>query len=167
MGGFPNRPDLAALGPTLVDARPVLNPNQEATAAQFNLLRWQVAGIGLVSHRALLIFTANSGAQPILRRAEAWNPKGLSTGAHANPTITRNSTGNYDVLYPASVPDELGEMTSLAFAFGQGVVVTPSQTTQRVVVVTPLSGSPSGVKVKVFDSNADGIDGHNVAIFIG
>lgn len=165
--GFPHRPDLASLGPTLVDTAPVVNPTKEASAAQFNLLRWQTAGIGLLSYRAWLVFTANSGAQPILHRAEAWNPRGLSTGPHVNPTITRIGIGNYDVLYPAQVPDDLGVLTTLAFVHGLGEVVTPSQTTFRHVMVTPLSGSPSGVKVVVQDAAGSAVDAHDVSILIG
>jgi hypothetical protein len=167
MGGFPNRPDLASLGPTLVDTAPVLNPSKEATSAQYNLLRWQAAGIGLLSYRAWLIFTANSGSQPILLRAEAWNPKGLTTGANAPPVITRIGTGNYNVVYPTQVPDQANELTSLAFVHGVGQVVTPSQTTFRKVMVTPLSGSPSGVKVMVLDAAGSAVDGHDVSILIG
>ena len=167
MGGFPNRTDLASLGPVLVDSAPVVNPSKEATAGQFNLLRWQAAGLSLVSYRAWLIFTADAGSQPILHRAEAWNPKGLATGPHVPPTITRIGTGVYDVLYPTQVPDQLDVLTSLAFVHGAGAVVTPSQTTFRHVMVTPLSGSPSGVKVVVQDAAGSAVDGHDVSILIG
>ena len=167
MGGFPTRPDLASLGPTLVNAGRVLNPNKEATAEQYNLLRWQAAGMGIVSYRAKLVFTANSGAQPILARGEAWNPRGLTTGAYANPTITRIGVGNYDVEYPASVPDMDGESVPLVFEYGFGTVVTPSQTATRRVLVTPLFGVPSGVKVSIRDG-ADAVsDGNDVVVFIG
>jgi hypothetical protein len=167
MGGFPNRPDLAALGPDLVNARPLGNPNEEATAEQYNLIRWQLAGIGLLAYQAHLIFTAQAGSQPILHRAEAWNPRGLTTGGNANPTITRVGTGNYDVTYPTQVPDQLGDNVAVGFRHGIGSIVTPSSTTFRHVMVTPKTGVPSAVKVMLLDAAGAAVDGHDVSILIG
>lgn len=165
--GFPNRPDLAALGPTVVNLHPVGNPEKEATAAQWNLLRWQVAGLGLVAMRAHLIFAAAAGSQPIRWRQEAWNPRALTTTPHQDPTITRIGTGQYDVVYNSPVPDELGELVALSFRHGLGTIVTPSQTTFRHVMVSPLSGTPAGVKVMVLDAAGAAVDGHDVSILIG
>lgn len=165
--GFPSRPDLAALGPTVTNLHPVGNPEKEATAEQWNAVRWQVAGMGLVCYRAHLIFAAAAGSQPIRSRQEVWNPRALASGAHANPTITRIGTGQYDVVYPSPVPDDLDALVALSFRHGVGVVVTPSQATFRLVMVTPLSGTPAGVKVMVLDAAGSAVDGHDVSILIG
>ncbi len=166
MGGFPNRPDLAAFGPTLQDTTAVRDPTRHVGASLFNLMRHQLAGLGIVLPLAMLRFSA-APSPAVIARAEAWNPRALTSSPFTDPTLTRISTGNYEVVYPSPVTDDAGASVVLAFAYGLGTVVTPSQSTFRHVMVTPLTGNSAGVKVMVQDAAGSGVDGHDVAILIG
>jgi hypothetical protein len=145
MGGFPNRPDLASFGPDVVNTGITRDPTRQLSASTFNLIKYQLGGLGVVSMLAMLRF---SGADPPvqLARAEAWNPKGLTSDPYG---------------------DQAGAMAVLSFAHGFGVVTTPSLNVLRHVLVTPLSGNAAGVKVCVFDGSGSLVDGEDVAIYIG
>jgi hypothetical protein len=166
MGGFPNRPDLASFGPDVVNTGIVRDPTRELAAATFNLMRFQVAGLGVVAMRAMLRFSALD--PPVqLARAEAWNPKGLTSDPFGDPEITRVGPGEYDVVYPSPVLDQGGASAALSFTHGFGVIGTPSSIVLRHVLVTPLVGNAAGVKVAIFDASGSAVDGEDVAIFIG
>jgi hypothetical protein len=167
MSGFPNRPGLLDFGPeTLVDSRAIRNPKTELGAAFFGLVKSQLAGLGVVAPRAFLSFSA-SPSPAVLARSEAWNPKALTSAPFANPTLTRAATGSYNVVYTSPVTDAGGAAAALSFAFGGlGWVTTASLTVRKTVQVTPLSGTPNGVKVAVFDTSGALVDGNNVAILI-
>lgn len=166
MGGFPNRPDLAGFGPTLQDTTAVRDPTRHVGAALFNLMRHQLAGLGIVLPLAMLRFSA-APSPAVIMRAEAWNPRGLTSAPFDNPALTRIGTGNYEVVYTSPVTDDAGVSAVLAFSYGLGTVVTPSQSAFRHVMVTPLTGNSAGVKVMVLDAAGSGVDGHDVAILIG
>jgi hypothetical protein len=166
MPGFPNRPALTTFGPDAVDTRAIRDPSRELGAATFNLMKFQLAGMGVLSPRAFLQFLADTD-RTISARAEAWNPRGLTSSPFAAPTITRIDVGEYDVVYDSPVVDERGEDVALSFRWGWGVVVTPSSTVLKHVMVTPLTGSANGVKVATFDATGTLEDGEVVAILIG
>lgn len=166
MSGFPNRPGLASYGPDVVNTRPVRDPSRELSADTFNLMRFQTAGMGLVSARAFFSFTADNPAVQ-LDRAEAWNPDGNTASPFDDPNITRQNTGEYDVEYTTPVTDRNGDSVALSFAWGFGVVITPSLTVIKTVMVTPLSGTANGVKVAIFNAAGSAEDGNDVAIWIG
>lgn len=164
--GFPNRPDLASFGSDAVNTGAVRDPSRALDAAYWNLMKYQVAGIGLVAWRAHLRFVANTGPT-IIARSEAWNPRGLTSAPFADPVITRLATGRYSVVYTSPVVDERGANAALSFAYGTGFVVTASLTTLKTVVVTPLSGSSNGVHVAVFGAAGALEDGNSVGLLIG
>jgi hypothetical protein len=166
MPGFPARPDLATFGPDAVNTRAVRDPSRELDAATWNLLRFQVAGLGVISPRAYLEFLATA-AMTISARAEAWNPRGLTSAPFTPPTITRVGTGNYSVVYASPVTDQAGASVALSFTRGMGFVVTPSAIVLKHVLVTPLVGSSNGVKVAVFNAAGALEDGSVVGILIG
>lgn len=168
MSGFPLRPARGNFGPQMVDTTPVRDPSRQIGAATFNLLFWQTAGLGLVSPRAVLELDAAS--PPVIRaRAESWNPERLTTGAFADPDITRNDVGDFDVVYPTTVPDENGVLQPLSFAWAMGIVTNPSTTDVPIITVTPLTGQASGVKLMtrtLAAGSADLVDDWRVAIFL-
>jgi hypothetical protein len=166
MSGFPNRPDLATFGPDAVNTRAVRNPSRELDAAKYNLLKFQVAGLGVLTPRAYLEFLCTA-AVTISARAEVWNPRGLTSAPFTPPVITRVGTGNYSVVYASPVTDDLGASVALSFASGRGAVVTPSAIVLQSVMVSPLSGVPNGVKVALFNAAGALADGSIVAIWIG
>lgn len=170
MGGFPNRPDLAAFGPNAIDTRPVRDPSREMAAATWNLLRHQVAGMGVVSPRAFLRFTAGIGPV-LLARAEVWNPRGLTSAPFTNPEISRASTGQWVVTYDTPVTDADGVEVPLNFSWGMGVVCTPGSADATFVTVTPRVDEANAMHVTVRQLSEGGtielVDGHQVAILIG
>jgi hypothetical protein len=166
MTSFPNRPDLAALGPDAVDVYPVRDPSRALSAARFNLMKFQLAGLGVVTPLAFLSFSADT-SPAVISRAEAWNPSGLTASPFNDPSLTKQATGNYDVEYTTPVTDKDGNSVALSFSWGFGVVVTPSLAVRKSVMVTPLSGTANGVKVCVFDASDALEDGNDVAIWIG
>lgn len=165
MSGWPLRPDRDSFGPTFRDTTAVRDPTRQQSAQQHNLGLWQIAGMGLVSPRAMLVFTA-SVAHPILARAEAWNPKRLTTGAHADPTISRTGAGNYLVEYPSPVPDEEGEDAVLSFGYALAFPVNADPTTLKHAQAAVETGNTKQVRVCVF-SNANALeDDNDVAVLI-
>lgn len=166
MGGFPNRPDLATFGPDVINTGIIKDPSRQLSAETFNLLKFQVAGLGLTGFRAMLAFLCTGPTSP-LARVEAWNPRGLTSDPFGDPTITRIGTGEYDVEYPTPVLDQAGSDAALSFAYGVGMIIEPSQTVLTHVMVSPLLGNAAGVKVAIFDGTLAPIDGYRIAILIG
>jgi hypothetical protein len=166
MGGFPNRPDLATFGPDVVNTGIVKDPSRQLSAEIFNLLKYQVAGLGLTAFRAMLRFTCAVSPVPSAR-AEVWNPRGLTSDPFGDPSITRIGAGEYNVVYPSPVLDQLEASVALSFTHGLGMVSMPSSTTLRHVTVNPLTGESAGMKVCVFNAAGTRVDGDTVVIFIG
>ncbi len=166
MGGFPNRPDLATFGPDVVNTGIVKDPSRQLSAETFNLLKYQVAGLGLTAFRAYLAFEAVA-SPPLLARVEAWNPRGLTSDPFGDPTITRIGAGNYEIVYASPVTDQGGSDVALSLTHGVGMILDPSSVTFRLVMVSPLTGNAAGVKVAIFNSAAALTDGNRVGILIG
>ena len=130
MSGWPLRPARSSFGQTYEDSTPVRDPRKQIAAATLNLDFWQVAGLGLVSPRAVLHFTG--AASPILlARAEAWNPNQLSTGDYADPTVVVNGAGDYTWTYPTPVPDELGVYQAISFLWALAFTVNDAPDTLK------------------------------------
>jgi hypothetical protein len=165
-GGFPARPDLSSYGPTLQNAVPVRDPERELDAAVFNLLRHQAAGMGLLSPRVLLKLTVADPAV-LIARAEAWNPRGLTTGQYAAPTVAYVSTGRITVEYPELIADELGEDQSVAFSWGFGWLSADPPTTRKSVQVEPIAATPHILTVCCFNASDALENGNNVWIAAG
>lgn len=119
--GFPNRPALGDYGSDIVNTHPVSDPTRELDARYWNLAKFQLAGMGVVTPRVKFTFTSANPAV-LLERAEAWNPRALATGAYAPPTVVRNAGGDYTWSYPTQVPDEEGTLYPLSFADAMGWV---------------------------------------------
>lgn len=116
MSGYPVRPGLSDFGSTLENTYPVRDPSREVAAEIFNLTHFQVAGMGLLSPRAMIVFTPGATPVALVARAEAWNPDRRTTGTgYTDPTGVRNADGDYTWTWPASVPDKDGTLIPLAF----------------------------------------------------
>jgi hypothetical protein len=103
MGGFPTRPNRSAYGPDYEDERPVENVKREIGAGIFNLSFWQIAGIGRVVPKAVLICSVDDGVITTLNQLLAFDPNGeLSLLAW-----TYNSAGSYSLAFADKYPDEL------------------------------------------------------------
>ncbi len=165
MSGSPLRPDRDSFGPEYRDSTAVRDPTRQAAAASYNLLCWQVAGMGLLAPRAMIVFRGQVGPL-LLARAESWNTKRLSSGAYANPTILRASTGNYTVEYPSPVPDEQGVDQTIAFSYVLGFCVNTDPTALKHVQGAVVSGNAKQVRACVFSSAAALQDGHDIALLL-
>lgn len=153
MSGWPLRPDRDSYGPTFQDTAPVRDPARQISAATFNLLCWQQAGMGLLMPRAMLEFVM--GVSPsIVQRAEVWNPERSTVGAFADPTFTRTGAGNYLVEYPTPVPDENGDDVELAFSAALAFVTNADPTVLKHAQAAVVSATPKQVRVCAFSSAA-------------
>lgn len=122
MSGFPARIQRSDLGPTFVDAYPVENPETDIGARAFNAAFHQVAGMNLVSPRAIVVAEYSGGALSIQYQAEAWNPN----SDQAHPVLSRNGTGLYFLTFDASYADESGVQIPTTLYFVKGSSMTSS-----------------------------------------
>jgi hypothetical protein len=114
MSGFPTRSSLLAFGPEkLKDQGASLNPEKEVSAAQVNLLKWQVAGLGIVSPLASAL-VLDTGA--LSAAGAVWNPKGLP-GLH--PSVQKTGTGVYVVTWAVQYEDETDTMRPVSIAWAR------------------------------------------------
>lgn len=165
MSGFPLRPDRASFGEVLVNAAPVRDPSRQLDAAIFNLLTWQVAGLGLLAPRALVLFTAQA-SPPLLARAEAWNPRGQTGGAYAPPVITRNGTGDYTLAWTSPVPDADAVDQALSFSFAHAFTINADPSVVKHAQAAPVLALPRSVRVCVFNAANALADGNDVALLV-
>ncbi len=114
MSGFPTRPSLLTFGKEkLKNHGASLNPEKEVSAEQVNLLKWQVAGLGIVSPLANAL-VLDTGA--LSSAGAVWNPKGLP-GLH--PTVQKTGTGVYVVTWAAEYEDETDTMRTVSIAWAR------------------------------------------------
>lgn len=167
MSGFPTRPQLSDFGPiVLQDARPVRDPDIELAAAQWNLMKHQVAGMGLLSPRVVAQLTVDASPALAVNR-EAWNPRQLTSGNFAPPTPAAVATGRVTLTYLTPVEDQLGNEIPIAFAWGFGFAHASPPTTFRSVQVTPVTGQLNRLEICVFDAAGALQNGSTVWVFAG
>jgi len=145
MGGFPNRPDRTDFGPTYEDERPVQDAKREIAASIFNMDFWQLAGLGKVAPKAVLVCTV-SGAVTTTDQMLAFDPNAnLST-----LTWTYNGVGDYDLAFSSQYPDELGNNVNLslvggiALATGSSPLVGSVDLTSGYELTVNFASDPSG-----------------------
>lgn len=141
MSGFPNRPGRGNFGPTMRNARPVVDPSRELGANAINLAWWQLAGAGRVLPMALLILNTDG---TLLHQALAFDPR-----AKLDPIPTaRSSAGVYTVTFASSYADEGGIQRSFipraAMAAPQGAAAglfVRTSVVGQVVQLSSLNGA--------------------------
>lgn len=163
MSGFPRRPSIASFGPDLRDPKVITNPETQVGADLMNLIRYQVAGLGLMSLRAWALIDSTGGVTPVIKaRAESWNPLALSSAPYLPPTPGRSGVGALTLAYASSYPDENGvaQATSILVA----VAFAVNRTTVRDAAAT-VSGSTITIALKEFGGGTfAAVDG---AVFVG
>jgi hypothetical protein len=135
VAGFPVRPSRAAFGPKPIDRFPVRDPARYGAANLFDLLYWQVAGLGVAGHVGFVTLTSDGTNLSIVSSGEAWDPDGGS-----QPTYSRSAAGTYAIQYAASYLDKDGNTVTTNLL---GCIVIPQ---------TLISGNSARVTSKV---NAD------------
>jgi len=164
--GFPVRPTAAQIGPVMQQLVPVRNPDTDLSADTWNLVRFQVAGAGLMVPRVLFKVTVDN-PMVLLARSEAWNPDGLATGSYADPSIAYVSTGRGTVEYPSTMPDQLGDSQQVVFSWARGWIHLDPPTTVKLVQVAPVAATPNRLTVCVFDAANALEDGNDVWVAAG
>lgn len=165
---FPTRPQLSDFGPiTLLNAGAVRDPDRQATAEHWNLIKNQVAGMGLLSPLVAVKFEAFDPIGDILARSEVWNPQLQTGGSFAAPVPERVSAGRYTLTYPETVPNHLGEEISLAFSWAFAFHHADPPTTIRKVQACPVGATPNVITVICFDATDTLDDGNTIWVFAG
>lgn len=163
MSGFPLRPDRDSFGPELQNTSPVRDSRRQLDASIANLLMHQCSGMGLVSPRSALAFTADVGPT-ILGRVEAWNPKRLTAPPYDDPAIVRQAAGDYLITYPTPVPDEQGADAAISFQWAAAFVIEPDPTVFGYAQVA-VDAQTNRLRVAVYDSTLSLVDGRRVVVF--
>lgn len=151
MSGFPNRPSRTAFGPEKRNERRVQNPETELDSAEMNLDFWQVAGMGLVAPRVVIIALASGGSlpTPYSYQGIAWDPKGL---LGAIPSVY-NGVGDYEFNFAATYPDQRGVAIATSLKGGKVSAQTDQDIRGVVKIVTPTQAV-----VKLFDAAGAPVD---------
>jgi len=154
MAGFPTRPSRDDFGPEYKNTRPKRSADKELDASVFNLHCHQVAGLGAVS--CLCWIEGGIIAGPDVARvahAEAWNPKGLETGAYTPPALARTGVGVYTFAYASTYPDETGAAIATNLQYPWGLAL--GKTNDAAMVLVEMADAVSGT-IRVFDLDLDG-----------
>lgn len=164
--GFPSRADIGDFGAEIVgNTRAVRDPQKELDFRAWNLMRHQVAGMGLVSPLAMLEFTC-ANPPVILARAEAWNPKRISTGAFADPVPTRNTGGDYTWAWTTPTVDEQGNSLGVTFTYALGFVVEADNPgVLKHVRCAVVAANRNRIRVKRFDAAGSLEEAGSVVVF--
>lgn len=157
MAGFPARITRSALGPTLVNAYPVENPEQDVGAETLNPAFWQLAGLNRVSGKALLAAVWDGvSAFTITAQEEAWNPN----GTQARPVLARTSAGVYTYTFASSYLDESGASIApgLSGAICRSAYVLSGYADRTIAEAWIAPASPLIVQIRQWNSSGTVVD---------
>jgi hypothetical protein len=151
MSGFPTVPSRASFGPTPVDVAPVRDPDRYLAADLGDLMMWQISGSGVAVSKAwaLLDFTGPS-TLTFSAGHECWDPD----DDQADPTPTRNGTGDYELAYSATYPDKDGTAITTSL-----IAAKPyPQTTSDYRATAKIDVDNRTVLIKIYDSAGSPVD---------
>jgi hypothetical protein len=100
---LPDSDSLSTYGGAFADyGVSVVDPTTDQAAADYNKMAASVAMMTNTAIRAWAIFTtaATTGAMVLQSHGAVW-------GTSVAPTLSRNTTGTFDVTWPSTVTDEL------------------------------------------------------------
>ncbi len=130
---LPDQPALDTYGAPKRDFGESIDPASEASAAEYNGMAATLTALAFAGPR-LWVQVSSTGT--LLSWGSVWG------NTSAPPTTARNSTGNYSVTAPSSVPDTLD---GTARAFAPRTSIPGANTDQRGASAT-LSGQVFTVK---------------------
>lgn len=162
MSGWPLRPDRDSFGPTVVNRSPVRDATKEWDASIANLIMHQCAGMGLVSPRTALVFSAQVGPV-VLARAEAWNTKRQTAVPYNDPAIARQAQGNYLVTYVTPIPDEAGAEFAVSFQWALPIIANSDPTVFRHAQAA-VDAQTNRIRVCIYDGANALVDGSTVVL---
>jgi hypothetical protein len=161
-GGFPQRPDRDSFGPEVVNSAPVRDSRRQWDASIANLVMHQCAGLGLVSPRTALVFSASPGPA-VLGRVEAWNVRRETASPYNDPTLTRTGAGNYLVTYPTPIPDDGGVDQAVSFIWALPIIANADPTVFRHAQAA-VDAQTNRMRVCIFDGANALVDGSTVVL---
>ena len=152
MSGFPNKITRQNLGPVYADAVKPTNPESELTAATFNLVAWQVAGMNGPASRAFFYVTISGSVLTTANQWMAWDPNQVL------PIMTwvRSSAGVYTWALPNGgsgvgiYPDANGALVAVGLLAALGAV----QGTTNLNLVADVNPDGKTGTVNVFNASS-------------
>lgn len=112
--GFPTRSNRTAFGPTREDYKPITDSVRQNSAADYNLLYWQTAGLSQVCPRVYIRCSVAGGAVTVEAQQLAWD----ANGAISPITFTYVAAGAYTWTFASTYNNELGVATNLVLDGG-------------------------------------------------
>lgn len=156
---LPDTDDLSTLGGAKQNYAPVEDPTVDIDADHHNIATANVAMMTHLATRAACSFETH-GTTPV-------DPSGFVHDAcwgslvGVKPTVTRAALGTFDVQWPASVTDELGETHTVAlrraWASAEGATA---------LILTVTRTDVRTVRVRVFDDAGAATDAAGTVITV-
>lgn len=115
---------------------------------------WQLAGLGIVGGRALVV-VASDGT--LTAHGESWDPD----RELAAPGIAHPGTGVYEITYPATAPDENGTQIAIALV---GALVTPTASVARFPTYE-IDANGRKITFRMFDASGASNAGFTALVF--
>lgn len=107
-------------GGIFVDAEPVEDPTTELSSDYYNQLSSDVAEMTRTTEKIVVKFPTSSGGAGPVTPSAGQSHKG--TGSGDLPTVAKVGTGLYDITYPTSFVNALGDTENISFTFSAGRV---------------------------------------------
>jgi len=136
---LPSIDSFDALGGAIIDYSEVLDSTTDLPAAASNAARADVAGMSILSPRARVHFT-NDGTDATLLL-------GLSVVGPVTPAITKAGTAYWQITFPATCVDFLGETQYWNFRWAKGETMSGNAPYSVRCVIS----SPTVVDVFLWD----------------
>ncbi len=103
-------------GGVFVDNKAVADPTSEISADYDNRLHCDVEQMTATTDKCVVVFSTSATAAPLTIVATRARSH-MGTGSAAWPTIAKTGTGTYEITYPASFTDSLGETETITFSY--------------------------------------------------
>jgi hypothetical protein len=162
---LPQTASINSYGGLLEDALPVVDPTSEIDAASLNALSNDCSAMTSTAPRALLQFTTGaSGENPAIYSSSNWTTGFDSVWGNASgylPTFTYAGTGVYIITYPASVPDQLGNLNPLIVR-----AATVDNLTYNEPCFFNTLSTGNQTSVFVYNSSGDAANIANLVLFV-
>lgn len=158
---LPDIDSTATYGGPKQDDRPVENPLTDESAADINKMKASVAGMTQTAERAIRRFVGHATTPPDAASNAHFSVWGNTPDL--KPPVTKGGTGVYDITYPATVLDELGEEHTVNLVDGKWSVNGTVPYTCTLTIT-----APNIARLRVFDMAGVANDavGATIAVFL-
>lgn len=148
---LPDSADVDTYGGLKVNHAPVVDSSKQESASNRNSYVADVAAMTHTIVRAMCTFDpgASVADPPVNIHDAVWG-----SSAPVKPVVTRDGTGDYDITWPTTVDDELGETFTVNI---RRCMVNVEGTT--AVFATATATAANVVNVRMFDAAGSATDG--------